>query len=217
MRLRRGASVAIVVGGGAVTTLFVGLVTNAVSEESRWPGWLGWIQDHAWASFLLLGGLLVVMSAALAPLSETRDGTPTATPTSCPEASPPQEGPLSAALVLRSLPRDTTVFTDRTAELEALVRSVREAQGRGPALPVHVIDGLPGVGKTAFAVHAAHLMTDRFPDGQLFVNLNGPTTGRSPVQPGDALASLLAAAGVPAGQIPVGDNATAVTEARAAM
>ncbi|WP_369178650.1 hypothetical protein [Streptomyces mutabilis] len=124
---------------------------------------------------------------------------------------------MSAALVLRSLPRDTTVFTDRTAELEALVRSVREAQERGEALPVHVIDGMPRVGKTAFAVHAAHLMTDRFPDGQLFVNLNGPTTGRSPVQPGDALASLLAAAGVPAGQIPVGDNATAVTEARAAM
>ncbi|KOU49282.1 hypothetical protein ADK56_18505 [Streptomyces sp. MMG1522] len=55
MRLRRGASVAIVAGGGAVTTLFVDLVTNVVSEESRWPGWLGWIQDHAWASFLLSG------------------------------------------------------------------------------------------------------------------------------------------------------------------
>ncbi|MFC7898289.1 hypothetical protein [Streptomyces sp. NPDC057381] len=116
---------------------------------------------------------------------------------------------MSAALVLRSLPRDTTVFTEGTAELEA--------QERGEALPVHVIDGMPGVGKTAFAVHAAHLMTDKFPDGQLFVNLNGPTTGRSPVQPGDAPASLLAAAGVPAGQIPVGDNATAVTEARVAM
>ncbi|MFD8296955.1 hypothetical protein ACFV13_12130 [Streptomyces bauhiniae] len=158
-------------------------MTNAVSEESRWPGLLGWIQDHAWASFLQLGGLLVVMSAALAALSETRDGTPTATPTSCPEASPPQEGPLSAVLLLRSLPRDTTVFTDQTAELEVLVRSVREAQERGEALPVHVIDEMPGVGKTAFAVHAAQLMTDRFPDGQLFVNLHGPTTGRSQCSP----------------------------------
>ncbi|WP_406498985.1 hypothetical protein OG936_30210 [Streptomyces sp. NBC_00846] len=56
------------------------------------------------------------------------------------------------------------------------------SQERGEELPVHVIDGMPGVGKTTFAVHAGHLLSERFPDGQLFVNLNGHTTGRSPVQ-----------------------------------
>jgi hypothetical protein len=90
------------------------------------------------------------------------------------------------------------------------VRSVRDAQGQGEALPVHVIDGMPGVGKTAFAVHAGHLMADRFPDRQLFVNLNRHTTGRSPVQTRDAFASLLTAAGVPTGQVPVGDDGATV-------
>ncbi|MGW1890119.1 cyclophane-containing RiPP biosynthesis TPR protein HaaT [Streptomyces sp. NPDC002004] len=126
-------------------------------------------------------------------------------------------GPPGAAQVLRSLPRDTAAFTDRAAELERLVGSVRASQERGEGLPVHVIDGMPGVGKTTFAVHAGHLLSERFPDGQLFVNLNGYTPGRTPVQAGEALASLLAAAGVPTQQIPVGDDVGAVTEARAAM
>ncbi|MGW3952919.1 transposase [Streptomyces sp. NPDC004752] len=118
--------------------------------------------------------------------------------------------------MLRSLPRDTAAFTDRVGELERLMGSVRASQERGEGLPVHA-DGMPGVGKTTFAVHAGHLLSERFPDGQLFVNLNGYSPGRTPVQAGEALASLLAAAGVPTQQIPVGDDVGAVTEARAAM
>ncbi|MFE2234168.1 cyclophane-containing RiPP biosynthesis TPR protein HaaT [Streptomyces sp. NPDC059442] len=210
MRFRRGISIAVVAAGGVVTTMLVGLVTNAVSE-SEWPGWLGWLQRHAWFSFVLLGGLLVVMTV-LAALSDSR------TPVRQPESAPQNEAePPGAALVLRALPRDTAAFTDRGAELATLVGSVRAAQESGEALPVHVIDGMPGVGKTAFAVHAGHVLAERFPDGQLFVNLNGHTTGRSPVQAGEALASLLAATGVPAGRIPAGDDVGAVTEARAAM
>ncbi|MET9886250.1 cyclophane-containing RiPP biosynthesis TPR protein HaaT [Streptomyces sp. NPDC006430] len=213
MRLRRGISVAVVAAGGAVTTMLVGLVTNAVSE-SEWPGWLGWLQRHGWFSFALLGGAMVGLAVLLAALSESGAPERRAAPTPQPEegAVPP-----GAALVLRSLPRDTTAFTDRTAELEALVRSVRNSQESGEALPVHVIDGMPGVGKTTFAVHAGHVLSERFPDGQLFVNLNGHTTGRPPVQATEALASLLAATGVPAQRIPVGDDLGAVTEARAAM
>ncbi|MFE2326513.1 cyclophane-containing RiPP biosynthesis TPR protein HaaT [Streptomyces sp. NPDC059385] len=211
MSLRRGVSVAVVAAGGAVTTMLVGLVTNAVSE-SEWPGWLGWLQRHAWFSFAALGGALVGLTVLLSALSGTPERTAEPTPQ-------PEEGaePPGAALVLRSLPRDTTAFTDRTAELEALVRSVRHSQESGEALPVHVIDGMPGVGKTTFAVHAGHVLSERFPDGQLFVNLNGHTTGRSPVQATEALASLLTATGVPAQRIPVGDDLGAITEARAAM
>lgn len=216
MNRRHGMVIGGMAAGGAVTTLLVGLVTNAVSEESDWPGWLGWFQQHAWLSFALLGVLLTVMSAALATLSESREPAVDGQ-LSAPRVAPSGTEPPGAAHVLRSLPRDTAAFTDRVAELEALVRSVRVAQEQDQPLPVHVIDGMPGVGKTAFAVHAGHLMANRFPDGQLFVNLNGHTTGRSPVQAGEALASLLAAAGVPAGQIPVGDDIGAVTEARAAM
>ncbi|MEU3282074.1 cyclophane-containing RiPP biosynthesis TPR protein HaaT [Streptomyces antibioticus] len=210
MRLRRGIAIAVVAGGGAVTTMLVGLVTNAVSDESRWPGWLGWLQEHAWFSFVVLGVAMAGLTALLAGLSETR-------PPTTPGRPEDGVGPPGAAQVLRSLPRDTAAFTDRAAELERLVGSVRASQESGEGLPVHVIDGMPGVGKTTFAVHAGHLLSERFPDGQLFVNLNGHTPGRTPVQAGEALASLLAAAGVPTQQIPVGDDVGAVTEARAAM
>lgn len=214
MRMRRGIAIGVVAGGAAVTTMLVGLVTNAVSDQSRWPGWLGWLQEHAWFSFAMLGVTMVGLTVLLAALSETRTPVRPGAPPRQPEdgAEPP-----GAALVLRSLPRDTAAFTDRSSELERLMGSVRASQESGEALPVHVIDGMPGVGKTTFAVHAGHLLSERFPDGQLFVNLNGHTTGRNPVQASEALASLLAAAGVPTQQIPVGDDVGAVTEARAAM
>jgi tetratricopeptide (TPR) repeat protein len=52
------------------------------------------------------------------------------------------------------------------------------------------------VGKTALAVHAAHLLSGQFPGRQLFADLHAHTPGRAPVAPGDALGGLLAAAGV---------------------
>ncbi|MCX5421960.1 cyclophane-containing RiPP biosynthesis TPR protein HaaT [Streptomyces sp. NBC_00078] len=214
MRLRRGVAIAAVAGGGAVTTMLVGLVTNAVSAQSRWPSWLGWLQEHPWLSFVVLGAVTAGLTALLAALDDRRAPGRSPEPTGRTDDA---SGPPGAALVLRSLPRDTTAFTNRTAELESLVRSVHAAQEAGEVLPVHVIDGMPGVGKTTFAVHAGHVLAERFPDGQLFVNLNGHTTGRSPVQATEALASLLTAAGVPTQQIPVGDDVGAITEARAAM
>ena len=72
---------------------------------------------------------------------------------------------------------------------------------------IHAIGGMAGVGKTAFAVHAAHRLAPRFPAGQVFLPLHGHTPGQQPVDPGDALASLLLTAGVPAGQIPPGVEA----------
>ena len=78
------------------------------------------------------------------------------------------------------------------------------AAGAGGVVGIHAIGGMAGVGKTAFAVHAAHKLADRFPAGQIFLPLHGHTPGQQPVDPADALASLLLTAGVPAGQIPPG-------------
>ncbi len=61
---------------------------------------------------------------------------------------------------------------------------------------IRAIGGMPGVGKTTLAVHAAWLLRERFPDRQLFVDLRGHTPGQEPVGPADALAGLLAATGV---------------------
>jgi tetratricopeptide (TPR) repeat protein/transcriptional regulator with XRE-family HTH domain len=89
-----------------------------------------------------------------------------------------------------SLPRDTALFTGRSQELRALVDGLDQAPG------IRVIGGMPGAGKTALAIHAAYCLRDRFPDGQLFIDLHGHTPGRKPVTPEAALAELLAAVGV---------------------
>ena len=60
----------------------------------------------------------------------------------------------------------------------------------------------PGVGKTALAVHAAHLLKDRFPDRQLFIDLHAYTPGQDPMLPEAALAGLLTAVGVDARYLP---------------
>ena len=74
----------------------------------------------------------------------------------------------------------------------------------GGVVGICAIDGMAGIGKTTFAVHAAHRLAGTFPDGQFFLPLHAHTAGQRPVGPADALGSLLLAAGVPAAQIPPG-------------
>ncbi|HLX48156.1 MAG TPA: tetratricopeptide repeat protein [Streptosporangiaceae bacterium] len=102
-----------------------------------------------------------------------------------------------AALEVRSsLPPDAAAFTGRDTELAQVTAAVTDAAGAGGVVAVRAIDGMPGIGKTALAVHAAHVLADRFPDRQLFIDLHAHTPGRDPVRPQDALAGLLAATGV---------------------
>ncbi len=117
------------------------------------------------------------------------------------EETSPDTAPAGAAAATRTLPRDLASFTGRHQELAELVQATA---GAGGVVGIHAIGGMAGVGKTAFAVHAAHQLAPRFPGGQIFLSLHGHTPGQQPVDPADALASLLATAGVPAGQIPPG-------------
>jgi tetratricopeptide (TPR) repeat protein/transcriptional regulator with XRE-family HTH domain len=103
------------------------------------------------------------------------------------------------AAATRTLPRDIASFTGRRHELAELADA---AAWQGEVVSIHAIGGMAGVGKTAFAVHAAHALTDQFPGGQIFLPLHGHTPGHRPVSPADALASLLLTIGVPARQIP---------------
>jgi transcriptional regulator with XRE-family HTH domain/tetratricopeptide (TPR) repeat protein len=109
-----------------------------------------------------------------------------------------------AAAATRTLPRDVASFTGRQQELEQMAEA---AAGAGMVVGIHAIGGMAGVGKTAFAVHAAHQLAGRFPAGQIFLPLHGHTPGQAPVDPADALASLLLTLGIPAGQIPAGVEA----------
>jgi len=108
----------------------------------------------------------------------------------------------------RTLPRDVASFTGRQRELAELAGAMSDA---GTVVSIRAIGGMAGVGKTAFAVHAAHRLADRFPGGQIFVPLHGHTPGQQPADPADALATLLVTMGVPVAQIPAG------LEARAAL
>jgi tetratricopeptide (TPR) repeat protein len=107
------------------------------------------------------------------------------------------------AVALRMLPRDTAAFTGRTRELDRLVAAVSDTVASG-VIGIHAVDGMAGIGKTAFAVHAAHQLAARFPDGQIFLRLHAHTAGQRPVDPAEALATLLLTVGVAAQQIPPG-------------
>jgi tetratricopeptide (TPR) repeat protein len=110
---------------------------------------------------------------------------------------PAVQGTAQSALALRySLPPETPAFIGRNDELNRIIAEVAEAAGSGGVVAIHAIDGMPGVGKTALAVHVAHELSARFPDRQLFIDLHAHTPGREPVAPQDALAELLTAVGI---------------------
>lgn len=116
-----------------------------------------------------------------------------------PDAIAPQK-------VVNTLGRGSPAFTGRDHEIEELINNVRRAKASSGVLPVHAIDGMPGVGKTAFAIHVGHLLAPQFPDGQILLDLCAHTEGRDPVAPLDALASLLKMVNIPAGRIPIDLN-----------
>jgi tetratricopeptide (TPR) repeat protein/transcriptional regulator with XRE-family HTH domain len=110
------------------------------------------------------------------------------------------------------LPAPPQAFTGRTAELAGLDLTEDAA-----TVVITAIDGMAGIGKTALAVHAAHRVADRYPDGQLFVDLHGYTQGMAPVEPGDVLDGMLRALGVPGEHIPPGlDERAALYRSRLA-
>jgi len=113
------------------------------------------------------------------------------------------------ATATRTLPRDITSFTGRQSELGRLIGAASQIVEAGGTVSIYAVGGMAGIGKTTFAVHAAHLLADRFPDGQVFLRLHGHTPGQRPVDPAEALASVLQTAGVPAQQIPQGPEARA--------
>jgi tetratricopeptide (TPR) repeat protein len=111
---------------------------------------------------------------------------------------------MQPAVVLRTLPRDTAAFTGRTRELNQMMAAISQTAATGGVFGIHAVDGMAGIGKTTFAVHAAHQLSARFPDGQVFLRLHAHTAGQRPVDPAEALATLLLTAGVAPRRIPQG-------------
>lgn len=107
------------------------------------------------------------------------------------------------------LPADVPAFIGRDKELAQLDALVRRDSGGTPAtaaVGVGVVEGGVGIGKTALAVHWAHKARDRFPDGQLYLQLRGSERDKPPVSPGKALGFLLWSLGVESTAMPETDD-----------
>ncbi|MGD0557766.1 MAG: BTAD domain-containing putative transcriptional regulator [Streptosporangiaceae bacterium] len=98
------------------------------------------------------------------------------------------------------LPPDLADFTGRSRLVTELCAALEPA-GLATTVVVTTICGIGGIGKTALAVHAAHLAAGNFPGGELYADLAG--TSADPAAPADVLARLLRDLGIPAEDIPV--------------
>ncbi|WP_232666994.1 NB-ARC domain-containing protein [Pseudonocardia sp. TRM90224] len=105
------------------------------------------------------------------------------------------------------------VFTGRAAELTVL----DDLAGDPAAMVVAQIDGMAGVGKTALATCVAQRLADRYPDGQIFLDLHAHAEGMRPVEPDAALERLLHSLGVASDEVPRGlDERAALYRSRLA-
>ena len=91
----------------------------------------------------------------------------------------------------RQLPTAVPYFTGRTRELEFLNRMLTDRACRHTGVFVSVIGGTAGVGKTTLALHWAHQLANRFPDGQLYANLRGFDPSGRPADPADVIRGFL--------------------------
>ncbi|WP_079194150.1 ATP-binding protein [Streptomyces sp. CB02923] len=104
------------------------------------------------------------------------------------------------AVTPHQLPAAPRVFTGRTEELAELTATLDEATETGATVMISALGGAGGIGKTWLALHWAHRHADRFPDGQLFVDLRGFTPLGEPLPATEAVRGFLSALGVaPAG------------------
>ncbi|MFI9720485.1 BTAD domain-containing putative transcriptional regulator [Streptomyces sp. NPDC052396] len=98
------------------------------------------------------------------------------------------------------LPATVSDFTGRSAFVDELSHQLATAEGR--IMAVSAVAGIGGVGKTTLAVHVAHAAREHFPDGQLYIDLQG--TGPVVAEPEAVLGAFLRALGVPDSAIPEG-------------
>jgi DNA-binding SARP family transcriptional activator len=116
------------------------------------------------------------------------------------------DGPLP-----RQLPAPVRGFVGRTAELSTLTGLLlgRRDPAGGQTVVISAIDGTAGIGKTALAVHWAHQVADRFPDGQLYVDLRGFDPTAQPPSTAEVIRGFLDALHVPSERMPAGVDAQA--------
>jgi DNA-binding SARP family transcriptional activator/tetratricopeptide (TPR) repeat protein len=152
---------------------------------------------------------ILAADASLAP-SSSQEESPAADPQPESPAAPPDPPtdlvrPAEAPAVRPAqLPADLPTFTGRYVELDQTRALLPEGGSLPATVVISAIGGMAGIGKTTLAVHWAHRIADRFPDGQLFINLRGFDPTGSIVSPEEAIRIFIDALGVPPQQIPAG-------------
>ncbi|WAL76050.1 tetratricopeptide repeat protein [Kitasatospora sp. YST-16] len=106
--------------------------------------------------------------------------------------------------VFRQLPPDLATFTGRRREVDRLMTAATGAPTQATTVPVMVIEGMAGVGKTQLALHTAHQLVraGHYTDLQLYANLRGYDPDRPPADPAAVLDSFLRQLGVAAQHVP---------------
>ena len=112
--------------------------------------------------------------------------------------------PSSRPAAPRQLPAAARYFTGRERDCRVLSGLLVQTSPEAGKVAVAALTGMAGVGKTALAVSWAHQVADRFPDGQLFVDLLGFHHLNAPLEPAEVLRGFLIALGVPPARIPEG-------------
>jgi 5'-methylthioadenosine/S-adenosylhomocysteine nucleosidase len=127
---------------------------------------------------------------------------------------PPAAG---SAVVYNALPPDTMAFTGRSEEIAWITAQAHAASAVGRVVAISALDGMPGIGKSALALHLAHRLSTRFPDRQLFVALHAHSEDRPPADPALLLAGLLVGDGLDPRALPARlDELSAMWRARIA-
>lgn len=146
------------------------------------------------ARALAHGGITERTAAAVTAVARVR-------PTPAPEV-PVSVGRPPDVPPRRNLPQQPTLV-GRRSELQALTSVIADKGAHGGSVvAVEAVTGMAGVGKTALVVATAHLLAERYPDGQLYIDLHGHSPAQEPLTARAALATLLRLLGAPAFSIP---------------
>lgn len=167
--------------------LVIALLTACEVTIDRQVSWLAqWYRlasGQTVAQQVLISDLGPIASAAISPVANV--------------------APTPAVSVPRQLPARPALFAGRAGELSRLT----ELLDRRGTMVISAITGTGGVGKTWLALRWAYDNLDRFPDGQLHINLRGFDRSGSPMPPLAAVRTFLQALGVPPAAIPAGLDA----------
>ncbi|WP_073266071.1 ATP-binding protein [Cryptosporangium aurantiacum] len=168
--MRRAFVLVALAMASAVTSVLLAVAVN-VATGGELPGRLAPLEPYAWPAVAV-----AALITALLALWQQR-------PVAEPEPAPPPPAVVPPRNRPAELPAQPALFTGRAEELDRILAAVDEGA------PVIAVSGPAGVGKSALALHVAHRIADRYPDGALFVRLRG--AGAEPADPGDVLSRLL--------------------------